>query len=639
MPVPAIRLRTLLLVFLLAAGVAAPSGATTYVMVRDEALVDEAPLAAVVRIVAVDPGAGRAGGPVETEVAAEVESVLKGRLADGVVRVRLPGGVTADGKGLRIFGAPSFRKGERALLFLTPDGRGSYRLVHFLLGAFREVMKGGRRLAVRDLSGATEVRVEGTDVKRAEPARREPARDFDAFARWIAARAAGRMDIVSYESEMDLESAAEPFTVFFDPADGRPLRWFDFDSGGSVGWRAQASGQRGIASGGFAEVRSALRIWSDEPQTPVDYRYAGTVATAGGLTDVDGINALLFDDPEDVLPPFRCASGGVLAIGGPWYENRLSRFQGRSFHRIVEADIVVNDGLSCFFSRSAHPSRAAEELFAHELGHTLGLGHSCGDAGSPPCENDPRLDEALMRAYVHDDGRGGRLREDDLRGLRNLYRLESGPLPPAAPTGLTAEVLSMTEIQLRWTDNASGEFEVRVEVRSLGGDFHDVGGLGSNAVVAIVAGLEPASAYSFRVRARGPGGFSAYSNEVTATTLGPTGACVPDPQTYCLGSGRFRVHVDWETARGAGKGAAVPVSSTDSGLFWFFAPENWELLVKVLDGCAVNGRHWVFTAAATDVEYRLTVVDTKTGRAKVYFNPAGTPAAALTDTDAFETCP
>jgi hypothetical protein len=641
MPIPAIPPQTLFASLLLAAFAMAPLKATTYVMVADEALVDEAPLAMVVRVVAVDPAAGKAGGRVETEVVAEIERLLKGRLDGGTVRVRIPGGIGADGRGLRIFGAPELRERERALLFLAPDGRGSHRLVHFFLGAFREAVAGGRRVAVRDLSEATEVRVEEPGVKRVDPARREPLRDFDAFARWVAARAAGE-PAGSYRVETtggELEGAVEPFTVFLDPGDGKPLRWFDFDHGGSVAWRAQASGQSGISGGGFAELQAALRAWNDEPETPVDYRYAGTIPRAGGLTDVDGINAILFDDPEDALPPFRCASGGILAIGGPWYETRLTRFQGLSYHRIAEADVVVNDGISCFFARSTNPSRTAEELFAHELGHTLGLAHSCGDRASPPCENHPRLDDALMRAYVHDDGRGGLLGEDDRQGLRSLYRLHHGPLPPAAPTGLTAEVLSTSEVQLRWIDNSRSEAEHRVEVKLLGGGFEDVGSVGVDAVVAIVAGLEPASAYAFRIRARGFSGFSAYSNEVAATTLGPIGPCVPDVQTFCLNEGRFRVHVDWQTPKAAGKGSAVSLSSADSGLFWFFAPDNWELLVKVLNGCAVNGRHWVFTAAATNVGYRLTVLDTATGRAKVYPNPLGTPAAALTDTDAFDTCP
>jgi hypothetical protein len=35
-------------------------------------------------------------------------------------------------------------------------------------------------------------------------------------------------------------------------------------------------------------------------------------------------------------------------------------------------------------------------------------------------------------------------------------------------------------------------------------------------------------------------------------------------------------------------------STTDTGAFWFFAAANVELIVKVLDGCALNGAHWVF---------------------------------------------
>jgi hypothetical protein len=120
----------------------------------------------------------------------------------------------------------------------------------------------------------------------------------------------------------------------------------------------------------------------------------------------------------------------------------------------------------------------------------------------------------------------------------------------------------------------------------------------------------------------------------------PTGACVPSNTVLCLDGGRFAVEVEWEDFQGGhGPGQVVPTSSDDSGLFWFFAPANWELLVKVLDGCPVNGHHWVFAAATTNVAYTLTVTDTQTDDLWTFTNPAGQPAPAVTDTTAFDACP
>lgn len=116
------------------------------------------------------------------------------------------------------------------------------------------------------------------------------------------------------------------------------------------------------------------------------------------------------------------------------------------------------------------------------------------------------------------------------------------------------------------------------------------------------------------------------------------GPCLRTAHTLCLGKGRFRVEVAWQTAGGSGPGSVVPLLPSDSGLFWFFGPANWEMLVKVIDGCPVNGRWWVFAAATTDVRYVLTVTDTATGRVRRYENPAGVSAPALTDTDAFPGC-
>ncbi len=115
--------------------------------------------------------------------------------------------------------------------------------------------------------------------------------------------------------------------------------------------------------------------------------------------------------------------------------------------------------------------------------------------------------------------------------------------------------------------------------------------------------------------------------------------CLPGDTMMCLNDGRFRVEVRWRIFTGlTGSGQVVPGTSTDSGLFWFFHPDNWELLVKVLDGCGFNRHYWVFSAATTDVEYTLRVTDTVTGEMQEYFNPLGVAAPAITDTFAFSGC-
>ncbi|MCP4660408.1 MAG: NAD(P)-binding protein [bacterium] len=122
--------------------------------------------------------------------------------------------------------------------------------------------------------------------------------------------------------------------------------------------------------------------------------------------------------------------------------------------------------------------------------------------------------------------------------------------------------------------------------------------------------------------------------------LGTATACVPGDTTLCLSGGRFRVRVSWRDFAGTtGQARRVAFGSDDSGLLWFFDPDNWELLVKVLDGCAVNQKYWVFAAATTNVEYTLEVTDSQSGQMKTYHNPLGTSAAAVTDTFAFATCP
>jgi hypothetical protein len=176
-----------------------PAGATSYVPMTDEALVAQAPVAVVVKIVEIG-GAGSASpeGRPATEYTARVEKVLKGQVSAREITVRVPGGIRPDGIGLRIWGAPRFTAGERALLFLVPQADGAYVISQLMLGAFHQARFGGRSYAVRDLSEARPVVPRGWKVPAAEP-----LRDFDLFASWLAARAQGHRLQASYAVQAD----------------------------------------------------------------------------------------------------------------------------------------------------------------------------------------------------------------------------------------------------------------------------------------------------------------------------------------------------------------------------------------------------------------------------------------------------
>jgi hypothetical protein len=131
---------------------------------------------------------------------------------------------------------------------------------------------------------------------------------------------------------------------------------------------------------------------------------------------------------------------------------------------------------------------------------------------------------------------------------------------------------------------------------------------------------------------------------LNGTFVGTWAAVAPAPLLTCANPGpgdlclapAFLITVTWRTGDGAtGTGTVLPVASTGSGIFWFFAFETWELMVKVIDACPLNGSIWVFSAATTNVFYRLEVVDVRSGVAKIYFNYPGPPAPAVTDTVAF----
>ena len=115
--------------------------------------------------------------------------------------------------------------------------------------------------------------------------------------------------------------------------------------------------------------------------------------------------------------------------------------------------------------------------------------------------------------------------------------------------------------------------------------------------------------------------------------------CQQDKDTLCLlDDGRFKAEVDWTSSNSSGQGQVLS-SGFSTGTFYFFNPNNQNLVVQILDACKNNDHFWVFTNANTNVEYDLTVTDTATGFSRVYENELGQAAPAVTDTSAFAACP
>lgn len=485
--------------------VALPSWGTTLVLPTDEQLIGKSPLIVTARVLA--SRAVDVDGGIWTETHLAVTETLRGAAPD-VLTVREPGG-TLGNRTTVIFGSAEYAPGETVLAFLTETPRGDHQTVDLLIGKFTEHHDHqGARVWVRDLDAAgVHVLDQSLEVATID---RRVQRDAARFEVFIRDAVEGRPGLPDYFVAVTREDeVVRPHFRLIDPP--TIYRWFDFEEGRSVSWKSLGA-QTGYSDGGTKELKDGIGSWSGYAKALIRYSYAGAgTGEPGGLTTSNGVNEVLFGDPKQEIPGSWngngvVGTGGFNLVNGP--RNWTSTFGADAAHPqgsfqafgITEGNLVIQNGVA---PNRGITSSGLAEILAHELGHTLGFGHSA-DAS------------ALMYATL--ESNGPELRSDDELAARWLYPGSSTPppppTPPIAPTDLRVTTLTPELVQIRWKDNSVDETAQTIWFEPSGESLRRFGDIPANVTSANLTGLTEGRSYRFYVTAKNAAGESQLSNQI-----------------------------------------------------------------------------------------------------------------------------
>lgn len=419
----------------------------TTIVVRDDAALLKAADAVVDATVEDARPVLHSNGRVYTHVRLLVHEAWKGHPSGSTLTLVEMGGVTE-----RVMdwvpGTPDYVPGTRVVAFLTRGRDGNWHTLDMWAGLFRvRETEGGRAVLLR---GRAE---DGLLLygPRFQPFHDAP-RDFAAFRSWVRSRQEGSASDIQYRlSRQELREAGglvdqaeeTPVTAKWGLM-GNGIRWHEYDYGGVEGWYYGNDPQAGFLAGttsgdGPAEFARALATWEDDPTSTIRLNNLGrhTPYGSGWNGGTDGYSEVLFNDPYgEIAGDFDCSSGGTLGFGGIHGASGSHTFRGQTWWSATEGDVVMQSWTQ---DCSWLDSEDLTEILEHELGHTLGFGHSYDNGEG----HNQLTDDALMRWIAHGGALADALGEDDRCAAYWLYpaaRVDTALSPNSSVTVSPATV-------------------------------------------------------------------------------------------------------------------------------------------------------------------------------------------------------
>jgi len=367
---------------------------------------------------------------VVTATRFEPLEVFKGTISSDTFSVELAGGVSGDLSSW-VAGTPSFAPDSEVILFLSPldSGADRFGLTEFGLSKFDVVAdRDGRRFATRSVFSPEEddFLAGRGGVAAARAGTRRPLRDAESFESALrSAGSGGEFPPLVYklpEEETGPPRAAAPDWVNIGGTEGnnKLYRWF-WDTGRSPAARVSAAGtQSGLTDGpdGVASVQNAAVQWSGVAGAAVLYSPSSGPAQVVVNLDVASHSSYWSE-------PISCTSGGIIGMGGPNAGSSAGSFKGDgNYYAVTSGNIWMRK-----VTGGCYPWQTFRTAVLHEVGHTLGLGHSDQAASIHSTTAPAELASAVMVSAVLPSA-PSTPQADDIQAIRWLYGAGASPAPP-----------------------------------------------------------------------------------------------------------------------------------------------------------------------------------------------------------------
>jgi hypothetical protein len=347
--------------------------------------------------------------------------------ADPVIEVRELGGAI-DGEQMWVPGVPVFVPGQDIVLCLEragASGAGRWRTVAMEFSAFRvDPQADGDAMLTRDAAASTiigapavndgrsrrlsEFRRVVSTVKGVSPVRPGGERAIEEQqARDAAAAAAG-------------ERVSSEFTLLAD------MRWRQADSDTVVTWYKNPSAPAPTTAPDVDQrIAKATEAWTLPATARLSLAYGGTRSAGSEDVDCSSVNAgaglITFEDPYNEI------NGSVIAIGGGCSGGPSHVVNNHTFSSITHAFVIFQNASE--LSAGIRSPDSFMRVLAHEIGHGIGLGHTCDPSSGTPCTVAMQSNLMYPSCCASAMPLPPQIGPDDLAGIEYIYPMPAGPAP------------------------------------------------------------------------------------------------------------------------------------------------------------------------------------------------------------------